>query len=216
MACITLSFIFTSLMRMMRMMMMIKMNCFVVVGGGMSRSPVTGQDAQEASNGVETSDSPKASDWSGPHDFTHQEIEFIDGDDFELHMDTPALSETLKHTPHHMDLCRDTHTLQSHTDHSESLPTLVESLVQHSQCTDNPTEDGTDEDTLSSETELTHGCSKKELEEWRREEEEEKKTSDGEVNNVNKREIKQRKETLISVQVKGSIECSLIPIQLTN
>lgn len=166
----------------------------------MSRSPVIGQDAQEASNGVETSDSPKASDWSGLHGFTHQEIKFIDGDDFEPHMDTPALSETLKHTPHHMDTCRDTHTLQSHTDHSESPPT--ESLVQHSQCTHIPTEDETDEDTLSCETELTHDCSKKELEEWRREEEE-RKTSDGEVNNVNKREIKQRKETLISVQVKG-------------
>ncbi|XP_048065934.1 BLOC-1 related complex subunit 6 isoform X3 [Megalobrama amblycephala] len=165
----------------------------------MSRSPVTSQDAQETSNGVETSDSPKSSDWSGTHGFSHQEIKFIDGDDFEPHMDTPALSETLKHTPHHMDSCRDTHTLQSHTDHAESPPTLVESLVQHSQCTDIPTEDGTDKDTLSCDTELTHGCSKKELEEWRREEEE-KKTSDGEVNNVNKREIKQRKETLISVQ----------------
>ncbi|XP_077080243.1 BLOC-1-related complex subunit 6 [Siphateles boraxobius] len=163
----------------------------------MSRSPVTGQDAKEASNGVEPSDSLKASDWSGSHGFTLQGIKFIDGADFEPHMETPALSEILKHTPHHTDSCRDTHTLQPHTDHSESQPT--ESLIQHSHYIHIPTEDGTDEDMLSSETEQTHGCSKRELEE-RRAEEEERKKSEGEVNNVNKRDIKQRKETLISVQ----------------
>ncbi|XP_067269808.1 BLOC-1 related complex subunit 6 isoform X2 [Pseudorasbora parva] len=168
----------------------------------MSRSPVTGQDAQEASNGVESSDSSKASDWTGSHGFTLQGINFIDGADFEPHMETPALSETIKHTPHHLDSCRDTHTLQSHTDHSESSPT--ESLIQHSQCIHIPTEDATDEDTLSSETELIHSCSKRELEEWRggEEEEEERETSDGEVN---KREIKQRKETLICVQPVGAL-----------
>lgn len=161
----------------------------------MSCSSVTGQDAQEASNGVDTADTPKASNLSGPHGFTTQGLKFRDGADFEPHEGSPALSETLKHTLHHMDSCRDKHTLQSHTDHSESL-------VQHNQCAHIPTEDSSHEDTHSCETELIHGRSKKELEEWSGEEDE-RKTSDGEVNNVNKGEIKQQKETLISVQVRG-------------
>uniref|UniRef100_A0A8C2EKV8 Si:dkey-72l14.4 n=1 Tax=Cyprinus carpio TaxID=7962 RepID=A0A8C2EKV8_CYPCA len=164
-------------------------------GGGMSRSSVTGQDAQEASNGVDTSDSPKASDWSGPHGFTTQGLKFRDGADFEPHEGSPAQSETLRHTLHNMDSCRD-----AHTDHSESTPT--ESLVQHNQCAHVLTEDGSHKDTHSCETELLHGHSKKELEGWIGDEDE-RKTSDGEVNNVNKREIKQKKETLISVQPFG-------------
>uniref|UniRef100_A0A672PBM0 BLOC-1-related complex subunit 6 C-terminal helix domain-containing protein n=1 Tax=Sinocyclocheilus grahami TaxID=75366 RepID=A0A672PBM0_SINGR len=162
----------------------------------MSHSSVTGQDAQEASNGVDTSDSPKASDWSGPLGFSTQGLKFRDGADFEPHEGFSALSETLKHTPlHHMDSCRDTH-----TDHSESTPT--DSLVQHNQCAHILTEDRSHKNTHSCETELIHDHSKKELEEWRGEEDE-RKTSDGEVNYVNKREIKQKKETLISVQPVG-------------
>ncbi|XP_058640181.1 BLOC-1 related complex subunit 6 [Onychostoma macrolepis] len=163
----------------------------------MSCSSVTGQDVQEASNGVDTSDSPKASNLSGPHAFTTQGLKFRDEADFEPHEGSPALSETLKHTLHHMDSCRDKHTLQSHADHSDSL-------VQHNQCAHISTEDSSHEDTHSCETELIHGHSKKELEEWRLEEDE-RKTSDGEVNNVNKGEIKQKKETLISVQAVGTL-----------
>ncbi|XP_052460149.1 BLOC-1-related complex subunit 6-like isoform X1 [Carassius gibelio] len=162
---------------------------------GMSRSAVTGQDAQEANNGVDTSDCPKASDWSEPHGFTTQGLKFRDGADFEAHDGSPALSETLKHTLHHMDSCRD-----AHTDRSESTPT--ESLVQHNQCAHILTEDSSLKDTHSCENERIHSHYKKELEEWRGEENE-KKTSDGEVNNINKREIKRKKETLISVQSVG-------------
>ncbi len=158
----------------------------------MSRSSVTGQDAQEASNGVDTSDSPKASNLSGSHGFATQGLKSREGTDFEPYEGSPALSETLKHTLHHMDSYRDKHTLQSHTDHSESL-------VQHNQCAHVPTEH---EDTHSCETELINGRSNKELEEWRGEEDE-RKTSDGEANSVNKGEIKQNKETLICVQVRG-------------
>ncbi|XP_052460151.1 BLOC-1-related complex subunit 6-like isoform X3 [Carassius gibelio] len=161
----------------------------------MSRSAVTGQDAQEANNGVDTSDCPKASDWSEPHGFTTQGLKFRDGADFEAHDGSPALSETLKHTLHHMDSCRD-----AHTDRSESTPT--ESLVQHNQCAHILTEDSSLKDTHSCENERIHSHYKKELEEWRGEENE-KKTSDGEVNNINKREIKRKKETLISVQSVG-------------
>ncbi|XP_059378682.1 BLOC-1-related complex subunit 6-like isoform X2 [Carassius carassius] len=160
---------------------------------GMSSSSVTGQDAQEANNGVDTSDCPKASDWSEPHGFTTQGLKLRDG--AEAHDGSPALSETLKHTLHHMDSCRDTH-----TDRSESTPT--ESLVQHHQCAHILTEDSSLKDTHSCENELIHSHYKKELEEWRGEEDE-RKTSDGEVNNVNKREIKPKKETLISVQPVG-------------
>ncbi|XP_026115369.1 BLOC-1-related complex subunit 6-like isoform X1 [Carassius auratus] len=162
---------------------------------GMSRSAVTGQDAQEANNGVDTSDCPKASDWSEPHGFTTQGLKFRDGADFEAHDGSPPLSETLKHTLHHMDSCRD-----AHTDRSESTPT--ESLVQHNQCAHILTEDSSLKDTHSCENERIHSHYKKELEEWRGEEDE-KKASDGEVNNINKREIKQKKETLISVQPVG-------------
>ncbi|XP_026115370.1 BLOC-1-related complex subunit 6-like isoform X2 [Carassius auratus] len=161
----------------------------------MSRSAVTGQDAQEANNGVDTSDCPKASDWSEPHGFTTQGLKFRDGADFEAHDGSPPLSETLKHTLHHMDSCRD-----AHTDRSESTPT--ESLVQHNQCAHILTEDSSLKDTHSCENERIHSHYKKELEEWRGEEDE-KKASDGEVNNINKREIKQKKETLISVQPVG-------------
>ncbi|KAI2661648.1 BLOC-1-related complex subunit 6 [Labeo rohita] len=155
----------------------------------MSHSSVTGQDAQEASNGVDTSDSPRASDWLGPHGFTTQGLKFRDGSDYEPHEGSPVLSETLKHTSHHKDSCRETHTLQLHTDHSESPPT--DSLVQHNQCAHIPTEDSSHEDTRSCETDVIHGCSKKELEEWRGEEDE-RETSGGEVNNVHEREIKQK------------------------
>ncbi len=149
----------------------------------MSRSSVTGQDAQEASNGVDTSDTPKASNLSGVHGFATQGLKSREGTDFEPHEGSPALSETLKHT------------LQSHTDHSESL-------VQHNQCAHIPTEH---EDTHSCETELINGRSKKELEEWRGEEDE-RKTSDGEANSVNKGEVKQKKESFMCVQVRGWIK----------
>ncbi|KAK2898615.1 hypothetical protein Q8A67_010033 [Cirrhinus molitorella] len=171
-------------------------------GGGMSRSSVISQDAQEASNGVDTSDSHKASDWSGPHGFNTQGLKFRDEADYEPHEGSPVLSETLKHTPHHMDSCRETHTLQLHTDHSESPPT--DSLVQHNQHSHIPTEDSLHEDTHSCETEVIHGCSKKELEEWIGEEDE-RETSDGEMNNVSNKEITQKKETLISVQPVGTL-----------
>ncbi|KAA0714000.1 BLOC-1-related complex subunit 6 [Triplophysa tibetana] len=150
----------------------------------MSHSPVIGQDVQTASNGVDTSEPSKAPDWSGPHGFDHQGLKFMDETDFighDTHKGTPVLSETLKQTPWHMDsVCKETHTLQSHTDHSETAPI-------------DPTQG-----TQSSETELTEARSKRELEEWRGGEEERKK-GDGEAN-INKREIKQRKETCISVQ----------------
>ncbi|XP_052420228.1 BLOC-1 related complex subunit 6 [Carassius gibelio] len=163
----------------------------------MSHSSVTSQDSQEASNGVDTSDSSNASSLSGPHGFATQGLMFRDGADLEPHEGSPALSETLKHTLHHMDSCRDKHTLQPHTDHSESL-------VQHIQCAHIPTEDCSHKGTHSTKTELLHGRSKKELEEWRGEEDE-RKTSDGEVNSVNKGELKPKKETLISVQPVGTL-----------
>uniref|UniRef100_A0A8C2QA52 Si:dkey-72l14.4 n=1 Tax=Cyprinus carpio TaxID=7962 RepID=A0A8C2QA52_CYPCA len=169
----------------------------------MSRSSVTGQDSQEASNGVDTSDSPKASSLSGPHGFATQGLMFRDGADFEPHEGSPALSETLKDTLYHMDSCRDKHTLQSHTDQSESL-------VQHNHCAHIPTEESSHEGTHSCETELRHGRSKKEQEEWRGLEDE-RKTSDGEVNSINKGEIKQKKETLISVQQVGTLSTEHLP-----
>ncbi|NP_001038453.1 BLOC-1-related complex subunit 6 isoform X1 [Danio rerio] len=155
----------------------------------MSRSPVTVQDVpEEASNGVDSSESPKASDWSGPHGFTPQALKLRHGDDFEPHDDQPALSETRKHTPHHTDSCRD-----SHTDHSESQ-------IQHSQCAHSSDEEDTHENTHSCETELTHSHYEGEPEDWRGEEEEKRQTSDGEVNNV-----QQRKEALVSVQPIGAL-----------
>ncbi|XP_043102755.1 BLOC-1 related complex subunit 6 [Puntigrus tetrazona] len=156
----------------------------------MSRSSVTGQDVREASNGVDTNDSSKASNLSGPHGFATQGLKFRDGADFEPHE-----GSSLKHTLHHVDSCRDKHTLQSHTDHSDSL-------AQHNQCAHSPAEDSSHEDTHSCETELIHGHSKKELEEWRGEEDE---TSDEDLNGINKGEIKQKKETLISVQPVGTL-----------
>ncbi|XP_051525195.1 uncharacterized protein LOC127424237 [Myxocyprinus asiaticus] len=163
----------------------------------MSHSPVTGLDVQGAVNGVDTSDSPKTSDWSGPHGFTPQGLKFKDVADFseqEPHEGTPALSETLTQTLEHMDsVCRETNTLQSHTVHLDKL------LVQHTTHIHLPTEGGTHVDTQSTEKDPTQARSKRELEEWRGEKEEEKR-DDGEVNIIDKREIKQRKETLISVQ----------------
>ncbi|XP_051950167.1 BLOC-1 related complex subunit 6 [Xyrauchen texanus] len=166
----------------------------------MSHCPLTIPDLQEASNGLETSDSPKTSDWSGPHGFTPQGLKLRDVAYFseqEPHEGKPALSETLTQTLDHMNYgCREAHTLQSHTVHSD------ESLVQNTTHIHLPTEDGTHKDKHSSETEPTQACSKRELEEWRGggEEEEEEKRDDEEVNNIDKSEFKQRKETLISVQ----------------
>ncbi|XP_056628619.1 BLOC-1 related complex subunit 6 isoform X2 [Triplophysa dalaica] len=154
----------------------------------MSHSPVIGQDVQTASNGVDTSEPSKAPDWSGPHGFTHQGLKFMDEADFhDTHKGTRVLSETLKQTPCHMDsVCKETLTFQSHTDLSETAPIDESPNLTYTQ---------------SYETELTQARSKRELEEWRGGEEERKK-GEGEVN-INKREIKQRKETCISVQVEA-------------
>ncbi|KAI7797589.1 BLOC-1 related complex subunit 6 [Triplophysa rosa] len=148
----------------------------------MSHSPVIGQDVQAASNGVDTSEPSKGPDWSGPHGFTHQGLKFSDEADFighDTHKGTLVLSETLKQIPCHMDsVCKETHTVHSETAPIDESPNMT--------CTQ------------SSETELTQARSKRELEEWRGGEEE-TKNGNGEVN-INKREIKQRKETCISVQ----------------
>ncbi|XP_073723925.1 BLOC-1-related complex subunit 6 [Misgurnus anguillicaudatus] len=149
----------------------------------MSHSSVIGQTA---SNGVDTSGTPKAPDWSGPHGFNPQEIKFMDDPEFieqDTHKGTPVLSEILKHTPCHKDsVC--THAHQSNTVLAETPPA---DESPHVTCTQ------------SSETELTQARSKRDLEEWRGEEEETNR-GDGEMNNINKKEIVQRKETLISVQ----------------
>lgn len=170
------------------------MNFSLIAGGGMSHSPVIGQDVQTASNGVDASEPSKAPDWSGPHGFTHQGLKFMDEADFhDTHKGTRVLSETLKQTPCHMDsVCKETLTFQSHTDLSETAP-IDES--PNLTCTQ------------SSETELTHARSKRELEEWRGGEEE-RKEGDGEVN-INKREMKQRKEMCISVQVNVTLNVCL-------
>lgn len=163
------------------------MNFSFVAGGGMSHSPVIGQDAQTASNGVDTSDSSKDPDWSGPHGITHQGLKFSDEADFrehDAHKGTRVLSETLKQTPFYKDsVCRETRILQSPTDETPNVT-----------CTQ------------SSEKELTQARSKRELEEWR--------GGDGEVNNISKRETKQRKETCISVQVKVTLNLLLTMLLL--
>ncbi|XP_065103151.1 BLOC-1-related complex subunit 6 isoform X1 [Paramisgurnus dabryanus] len=152
----------------------------------MSHSSVIGQDAQTASNGVDTSGTPKAPDWSGPHGFNPQEIKFMDDPEFieqDTHKGTPVLSEILKNTPCHMDsVC--THAHQSNTVLAETPPA---DESPHMTCTQ------------SIETELTQARSKRDLEEWRGEEEETNR-GNGEMNNIYKKEIGQRKETLISVQ----------------
>ncbi|TRY66862.1 hypothetical protein DNTS_033029 [Danionella cerebrum] len=151
----------------------------------MSHSPVIGPEVQEASNGLESVESPKASDWSGPHGFSPQRLKLSQADDSE-HL------ETLKHTPQCMDACGD-----KHTHPSDCSP--AESHIQHSQRAISPTEDGTHQDTDSCETEQIH---KQKLEKSRGEGEE-RESNDKEVNNLDSAVVKQRKEALISVQPIG-------------
>lgn len=121
-------------------------------GGGMSHSSGIGQDVQEATNGVDTSDSPEACHWMSTHGSTS-----LDGDAcLERDKQEGTVKEIQIHTHHGTDpVCRQTyknssatHTT-SHTS-NKALPHTDELLLDHTSHSQPMSESRSDVDTVDS------------------------------------------------------------------